>query len=150
MAIKARIRHTSKEMVTVKQIDVVGAVIVRDNQILCAQRGSTQILPHLWEFPGGKIEADEMAEQALKREIREELECDINVGKQVAHTIHQYDFATVRLTTFYCELAGADEPKRTEHDTLKWVHPHEMMNLNWAPADIPAVKRIMDDFEHKR
>lgn len=124
-----------------KQIRVVGAVISRDGQILCAQRGPGGALPGLWEFPGGKIEPNEEPHVALAREIDEELGCEILVGAEVTTTSHQYDFGVVELTTFYCVLAEG-EPQKTEHAELKWVDPTDLEQLDWAPADMPAVSLV--------
>lgn len=128
-----------------KRIDVVGAVIVRDGLVLCAQRGSTGALSGMWEFPGGKIEVGESPREALEREIAEELECRVSVGEQVASTPHEYDFGIVTLTTFYCELIGG-EPKLSEHERVTWLRPAELHRLDWAPADIPAVEAIQREF----
>lgn len=124
-----------------KQIDVVGAVIVRDGLILCAQRGSNGSLGGMWEFPGGKIEPGESAREALVREIVEELRCDIAVGEFITTTTHDYDFGTVTLTTFWCQLL-AGEPVLTEHAAVRWQAPHALGELAWAPADIPAARIV--------
>lgn len=122
-------------------IDVVGAAIVRNNTILCAQRGDGKTLAGYWEFPGGKIEAGETPQEALRREIKEELLCDIDVFKQICTSEQTYDFGTVRLTIFICRLV-AGEPHRTEHRRMEWVASDEMPSLDWAPADAEAVRRI--------
>lgn len=124
-----------------KHINVVGAVIVDEGKILCAQRGDAGSLPNMWEFPGGKIEPGETPEQALGREITEELECQIVVGEHVDTTTHEYDFGVVTLTTFFCKLI-AGPPKLTEHAALEWLVPADLSSLNWAPADIPAIVKI--------
>lgn len=125
-------------------IDVVGAAIVRDGKVLCAQRGTDGTLAGLWEFPGGKIEAGETPKEALAREIREELDCIVEVGDEVTTTSHEYEFGIVRLTTFYCQLTNGT-PTTSEHAATKWLDPHELDDLDWAPVDIEAVEIIKSD-----
>ncbi|ERN53918.1 (deoxy)nucleoside triphosphate pyrophosphohydrolase [Alkalihalophilus marmarensis] len=124
-----------------KNIHVVGAVIFEDNKILCAKRGAEKALPRLWEFPGGKIEKGESPEDALKRELLEEMKCKIDVHEQIEHTIYEYDFGVVHLTTFRCNLLDG-KPVLTEHIDMKWLTPKELHQLEWAPADIPAIEKI--------
>ena len=124
-----------------KQVDVVGAVILRDGEILCAQRGADSSLAGKWEFPGGKIERGETPRDALEREIAEELHCTVLVGEKVTTTTHEYDFAIVNLTTFYCQLIEGS-PQLTEHAAFIWLHPPQLDSLDWAPADLPAVELI--------
>ncbi|WP_456272427.1 (deoxy)nucleoside triphosphate pyrophosphohydrolase [Bacillus sp. AK031] len=124
-----------------KNIHVVGAVIFKDSKILCAQRGTEKSLPLLWEFPGGKIEEGEKPEDALKREIKEEMRCTIDISEQIEHTVYEYDFGIVHLTTYYCKLIEG-EPVLTEHAAIKWLAPEELSTLEWAPADIPAIEKI--------
>lgn len=127
-----------------KNIHVVGAIIIKSGKILCAQRGPAKSLPYKWEFPGGKVEKGESPQEALKREIQEEVKCDIGIGKQVEHTVYEYDFGVVHLTTFYCHLLEG-EPVLTEHASLKWLPPNKLASLDWAPADIPAVEKVTND-----
>ncbi|MGM0875671.1 MAG: (deoxy)nucleoside triphosphate pyrophosphohydrolase [Bacillota bacterium] len=124
-----------------KNIYVVGAVIVENGKILCAQRGPAKALPLKWEFPGGKVEEGESPQQALRREINEEMHCKIEIGDQIEHTVYEYDFGIVHLTTFYCKLIEG-EPVLTEHLSIKWLSPDELRSLDWAPADIPATKKL--------
>ncbi|MDY0407056.1 (deoxy)nucleoside triphosphate pyrophosphohydrolase [Virgibacillus sp. 179-BFC.A HS] len=128
-----------------KAIQVVGAIIMKNNRILCTQRGPSKDLAYKWEFPGGKIEKGESAQAALKREIQEELKCTIEIVGLVEQTVHQYEFAIVHLTTFLCKLMEVP-PTLTEHMALKWLKPNELLSLDWAPADLPAVKRCMQLF----
>ena len=129
-----------------KRINVVGAVLTRDKTILAAQRSSTMSLSGMWEFPGGKIEPYESPKEALVRELKEELLCTAEIGNLIQTTEHEYEFGIVILTTFYCSLTG-DEPKLTEHSEIRWVQVADLDQLNWAPADIPAVKQVMRDFQ---
>ncbi|WNF38986.1 (deoxy)nucleoside triphosphate pyrophosphohydrolase [Bacillaceae bacterium IKA-2] len=124
-----------------EKVRVVGAVIVENGKILCAQRGPGKALAALWEFPGGKIESNETPEQALVREIREEMLCQIEIGNQVERTVHEYDFATIDLTTFYCKLIEG-KPTLTEHVRIEWLSPDELDTLEWAPADIPTIQKL--------
>lgn len=126
-----------------KVVRVVGAVIVRDGTILCARRGPAGKLPGMWEFPGGKLEFGEAPEVALKREIQEELECDVLVGEHLETTVHHYDFATIELSTYWCTLEHG-EPKASEHSAVRWVTPADLGKYEWAPADIPAVAKLRD------
>ena len=128
-----------------KRINVVGAVLTRGQTILAARRSSTMSLPDKWEFPGGKIEMNESPEQALLRELEEELLCAAEIGARIETTEHEYDFGIVILTTYYCSLTG-EEPRLTEHSEIRWVQAAELDQLDWAPADIPAVVQVMKDF----
>ena len=126
-----------------KSLEVVGAVIVREGQILCAQRGHHGQLPGVWEFPGGKVEHGESKAEALIREIREELSVEISVGTQVERTLHEYDFATINLTTFRCSIVSGDL-SASEHSRLVWLYPADLFSLRWAPADVPAVISLQE------
>lgn len=128
-----------------KDIHVVGAIIVNNGKILCAQRGPTKSLSYKWEFPGGKVEKGETPQEALQREIKEEMKCNIKVGQQAEHTVYEYDFGIVHLTTFYCGLIDG-LPKLTEHVSIKWLPPQELNFLDWAQADIPAVEKVISNF----
>ena len=130
-----------KEDTMKKNIHVVGAVIIKNDKILCAQRGSDKSLPYKWEFPGGKIEPKETPEEALKREIHEEMRCKIEISEMVEHTVYEYDFGIVHLTTYLCKLIEG-EPELTEHVDIKWLAPTELESLDWASADIPAIEKL--------
>lgn len=122
-------------------INVVGAAIVKDGRVLCAQRGEGRSLAGFWEFPGGKIEPHETARQALHREIEEELLCEVTVADEVCTSSYDYDFGTVVLTSFVCHLLSGT-PHLTEHHEIRWMEPSAMPDLDWAPADREAVRLI--------
>lgn len=125
-----------------KTVHVVGAIIENEKyEIFCALRGPEMSLANYWEFPGGKIEEGETPEQALKREIHEEFSCLIQVGSKVEDTVYEYENVIVRLETYKAELTKG-KPVALEHAATKWVTRKEITNLNFAPADIPAVKKI--------
>lgn len=124
-----------------RRMDVVGAAIMQGSKVLCVRRGPYGSLAGMWEFPGGKIERGEAPRTALSREIREELHCEVSVGSGVTTTVYEYEFGTVRLTTFYCSLVDGT-PTMTEHTEMRWLAASELASLDWAPADIPAVALI--------
>ncbi len=128
-----------------KNIYVVGAIIVENEKILCAQRGNEKTLPNLWEFPGGKIETGETPQQALIREIAEELLIEVDVQPEVfEETSYDYDFGRVHLTTFICYLKKG-RPRLTEHLQVKWIPSEDLKSIKWAPADIPAVEKLVKE-----
>ncbi|WP_411842379.1 (deoxy)nucleoside triphosphate pyrophosphohydrolase [Salinicoccus sp. HZC-1] len=125
-----------------KYIRVVGAVIVNENdEILCAQRPEGKSLELMWEFPGGKIEEGELPADALRRELEEEMGCQIEVGDKITTTVHEYDFGIVELTTYYSKVISGDI-QLFEHVDMKWLARNDISALDWAPADIPAIELI--------
>ncbi|MDV6379134.1 (deoxy)nucleoside triphosphate pyrophosphohydrolase [Sporosarcina sp. GW1-11] len=125
-----------------KSVHVVGAVIENDEgEILSALRSPTMTLPNYWEFPGGKIEQGETPEEALQREIQEELECVIQVREAVEDTTYEYEKVIVRLETFMAKIVEGT-PIATEHAELRWIPREQLAGLDWAPADIPAIEKL--------
>lgn len=125
-----------------KIIKVVGAILIKEGRILCAQRGGEKSLPYLWEFPGGKIEQGETPHQALIRELSEELLIEVELETTIFDAVsYEYDFGVVNLTTIIGKLKSG-EPVLTEHQEIRWLSPEELFEVEWAPADIPIVKQL--------
>ena len=116
-----------------KQIEVVAAIIYKDEAYFATQRGYGEF-EGMWEFPGGKIEEGETAEFALKREIQEELGIDITIDKFLCTT--EYDYPSFHLT-MHCYLCGikAGEIELREHKSAHWLRPEELGSVEWLPAD---------------
>ncbi|USE38713.1 (deoxy)nucleoside triphosphate pyrophosphohydrolase [Endozoicomonas sp. SCSIO W0465] len=105
-------------------------------------RSGTMSLPNLWEFPGGKIEEGEQPKETLRREIQEELGCDIEVFDLVEDTTYDYGNIIINLLTYHARIV-AGKPVPAEHAALLWLSVTSLQSLVWAPADIPAVQRLM-------
>lgn len=126
-----------------KHIEVVAAVIVKDNKIFCAQRADKGELAKKWEFPGGKVEENETLQESLKRELMEELEIDATVKEHIMTVNHEYNTFNLTLHAFYCE-SSSDKFVLTEHLDSKWLKPFELDQLDWAAADIPIVNILKE------
>jgi 8-oxo-dGTP diphosphatase len=125
-------------------VPVVCAIIVRDDRIMLAQRPPDKKLGGLWEFPGGKVEAGESSEDALHRELQEELGCSVRITQTLAPFVHAYSWGSIELIPFVCELAeGSPEPHAHEHTALVWVERGELRSYELAPADVPLVAGLV-------
>lgn len=125
-----------------KTVRVVGAIILNEaDEVLCALRSPEMSLSNYWEFPGGKIEAGETIQEAIIREIKEELDCEIEALEVFNDYTHEYEHVFVNLITVICKLANGI-PTASEHAELKWVSKQNLKTLEWAPADIPAVELL--------
>ena len=123
---------------TKKRIRVVGAAIVDSGRILVAQRPhSDKAYKSLkWEFPGGKIEAGETEAEAIRREIREELDCDIEVDALLPELEHEYPDFILLMTICICHLNPLSRrPRCLEHNAIRWLFPADLHTLDWAAAD---------------
>ena len=123
-----------------KHIEVVAAVIRRGNEIFATQRGYGEF-KDWWEFPGGKMEGGETPEEALKREIREELNAEINVGSLI-QTV-EWDDPAFHLTLhcLWCELVG-EALHLNEHEAAAWLNKDTLYSVRWLPADEGVLKEI--------
>jgi 8-oxo-dGTP diphosphatase len=126
-----------------KTIEVVAAVIKYRDLFFCVQRNEKGSLAFKWEFPGGKIEQHESHQNALKRELNEELNLDVEVGEHVFTVNHQYPTFFIILHAYFVEVYTNDI-KLNEHMDFKWLNINELLSLDWAEADIPIVKKVME------
>jgi 8-oxo-dGTP diphosphatase len=122
-----------------KHIHVACALIERDGLVLAAQRSAVMNLPLKWEFPGGKLEAGESAQECLQRELVEELGVTIAVGHPLPQHTHSYDSFTVTLHPFVCTIES-DTITLHEHAAIAWLPPDELHTLDWAEADWPVLE----------
>ena len=126
-----------------KLIIVVGAIIENEsNEILCALRSPKMTLPNLWEFPGGKIEESETLKEAIEREIKEELACEVEFIEIFNDNTYEYDKFIVNLITVKCRLVTGT-PTVSEHSKLIWLRRENLLSLKWAPADVEAVEQLL-------
>ena len=123
-----------------KRIEVVAAVIVRDGEVLATRRGYGEWLGW-WEFPGGKMEAGESPKDALRREIREELDAEIEVGR-LLETV-EWDYPAFHLTMhcFICSLVSGSM-NLNEHEAAAWLTKENIGSVKWLPADEGLIGRI--------
>ncbi len=126
-----------------KKIKVVAAIICHEEKILCVQRGPSKFeyIHHKYEFPGGKVEEGESNEDALIREINEELSMNIENLNFLLQVEHQYPDFHITMDCYQCQVKTKDLTL-TEHIAFKWLSKNELENLDWAAADLPIVKEI--------
>ena len=123
-----------------KTVRVVAAVIRKDDKIFATQRGYGEFKDG-WEFPGGKIEEGEAPEQALAREIKEELDTEIQVGKLIETIEYDYPKFHLSMDCFWCEIMqGGLELK--EHEAARWLSKEELYSVDWLPADVGVIEKI--------
>ncbi|QQD13399.1 (deoxy)nucleoside triphosphate pyrophosphohydrolase [Sphingobacterium sp. UDSM-2020] len=123
-------------------LQVTCAIIEHNNKVLICQRSATMKLPMKWEFPGGKIEQDESKEDCLQREIKEELGMIITIDRALKPVEYQYPDFSICLYPFICRWeSGQVVP--TEHKQAIWVDASELLNYDWAEADLPIVREYL-------
>lgn len=123
-----------------KRIEVVAAVISRDGKYFATQRGYGEFKDY-WEFPGGKMEPGESREQALQREIREELDTEIRVEDFLMTVDYDYPAFHLTMHCFLCTVvSGRLELK--EHESAMWLVPQDLRTVNWLPADEAVVEKL--------
>ena len=116
-----------------KKLVVVAGIIKQNNKVLCCKRKDFGECGNKWEFPGGKVELGENKEEALIREIKEELDCVAVVKELITIVNHEYNSYFVNLSVYYCEIEGT--PKLLEHAEFKWCEIDKLKELNFVEAD---------------
>lgn len=129
-----------------KKIEVVAAVIFCEDKVLCVQRPKNK-LPYIsekYEFPGGKLEEGETKEEALHRELLEELNLSTNIKTFFLTVVHQYPDFELTMHSFMCEV-DTKELTLQEHIDQKWLTIKELTSLDWAAADVPIVNKLVSN-----
>lgn len=127
-----------------KTIRVVAAVLEKDGRYLITQRRGTAVLPLMWEFPGGRVEAGETDQQAVKRELLHRLGVNIDVGKLISFVSHPYEHYVVDLFLYECTLADPEsalEPRAV--NAFKWVASNEFDQYPFTPADEASMNKLL-------
>ena len=123
-----------------KTIEVVEAIIMDNGKILATQRGSGNYKDK-WEFPGGKIEPGEMPEEALVREIKEELDALISVNDFLCSVDYDYPDFHLKMHCFICSIINGKLVLK-EHEAARWLGKNELQSIDWLPADIEVIREL--------
>nr|WP_315024351.1 (deoxy)nucleoside triphosphate pyrophosphohydrolase [uncultured Aminipila sp.] len=130
-----------------KELNVVAAILIYNNKILCAQRaeGKYEYISYKYEFPGGKLEAGESPEEALHRELIEEMDVNVDINKmKYFNTVnHEYPDFKIKMQSFICNVENANINLK-EHVSIKWLEKNQLNTLDWAAADLPIVEKLMN------
>ena len=129
-----------------REIEVAAALVFRAGKLLITQRHSHAHLGGLWEFPGGKREPDEPFEECLKRELREELGIEVEVGQLFESVTHEYEDRLVHLQFFCCRWSR-NEPQLLDCADFRWIEGHQLGNYAFPPADARLVDRLRNSPE---
>lgn len=124
-----------------REVFVVAGAIVKDGKVFAAQRGNKGKTAFKFEFPGGKIEPGESPEQALARELREELSINVEVHELITAIVDEYEDVILHIDTYRCSLISGT-PTLSEHIAMAWSNKEELDKLEFSPADKPTLEKI--------
>ncbi len=128
---------------TERIVRVVAAVIERDGRYLVTQRRPAAVLPNLWEFPGGKVEPGENDAEALRREIRERLDADVEVLQMISFVRHPYERYTVDLHLYQCQLLS--DVRAAAVQSFRWLCSDEFDEYEFTPADEASMSKLLGE-----
>lgn len=128
-----------------RHVYVVAGAIIKDNKVFAAQRGNRGKTAFKWEFPGGKIDEGETPEQALHRELIEELSINVKVHELITSIIDEYEDVVLHIDTYRCELVSG-VPTLSEHINMQWSNKVELDGLEFSIADRPTLDKIKKQY----
>lgn len=128
--------------------DVTCAIIRKEDFVLSTQRSESMSMPLKWEFPGGKVESGESKIECLHREIMEELHIKIHILQPLTPVVFNYKNKTIRLLPYLADYVSG-EILLTEHKSYKWLKANDILDVDWAPADLPIVEEYLELIRHK-
>jgi|TARA_B110000259_G_C14025461_1_gene404527 8-oxo-dGTP diphosphatase len=127
-----------------KYIEVVAAIIKKEDKILIARRKKGKHLEFKWEYPGGKLENNEEENDALKRELKEEFSIEATIGRYLTESFYEYGSVNINLKAYLVEKFSGDF-KLIDHDKIEWIKIEEIKKYEFAPADIPINNYLIEN-----
>jgi 8-oxo-dGTP diphosphatase len=129
----------------VKIIKVTAGVIADNDKVLITRRAPKENFAGGWEFPGGKIEVNETPQDCLVRELKEELNIDVSIGKFCTEVTHDYGNMNINLIAYYCIIVNG-KIQVSVHDKYNWVKINDLLKYDLLPADVPIAKKVMEEY----